>query len=1025
MKSYRSTHFILGFVLIALVCPRVAGLDASRKISQYGHSMWRIQDGYLPGPPEAITQTADGYLWIGTDAGLVRFDGVRFLPWTSPRGEKLPSDQILYLLAGSDGSLWIGTGKGLARWKSGALTTYKGLPNRIWGIVEDHGADIWIVRSRIEDSRGPLCRIRDSDLRCFGRDDGIPLPTATGLALDSSGNFWISGNQGLCKWKPGGSAVYFHPDLAKRGYLMGVDALSVLNESHVWIGLQQPKGNLQLQELKQGKWTPHPLPKTHGPPPSTNVLFRDPDGALWIGTASDGVYRIFGDKIDHFSAADGLSSDSVERFYQDREGVLWVASTKGIDSFRDLPVVSYSIKEGLVSDSVSTILASNHGGVWIGGAEALGFLNQDKLSAMRTNAGLPGRDITTMSEDRRGRLWIGVDSSLFVLDHGHFIPIHKPAGGQLGIVFGIAEDAAGNQWAMTDDKALFRIENLTVREQLSLPQKCFSIAGDSKQGVWLGCANGDLTHYYSGRSETFPMISTNSIRQLLPQPGGSLWAVSENGLIWWNNQKTATMTTRNGLPCNELYAAVNDNSGALWLYARCGLFSVATSQLALWRENPSTQVKVESLDVYCGAQSGITPLQPQATRSRDGRLWFANNNVVQTFDPHVWRTNKLPPNVVVEQVAANGVSYPILHDLNLPAHLRNLEIDYTALSFVVPQKVHFRYRLEGHDNAWQDSQGRRQAFYTDLKPGSYTFHVIASNNDGLWNETGATFRFAVAPAFDQTAWFKALCILATGGVVWTLYWLRMRQATMRLHQRLGARLEERERIARELHDTFFQGIQGLLLRFHTATNQLRKDEPARLIFEETLKQSDQVMLEGRELVLDLRAAVSEPTDLPAAFANFGDGMRNCSSSSFKVIVNGSTRPLHPIVSEELSKIGTEALRNAFRHSGAQSIEAEVNYQRSELCVRIRDDGKGIDSVILHQGHREGHFGLPGMRERAQKIGAHLDVWSRVGAGTEVELRIGAGIAYVSEPNGSWSGKLWQLWPGTKQRDPHEKEHAHN
>jgi len=1025
MKSCLWTHSILGFVLMAIVCPRVAGLDPSRKISQYGHSMWRIQDGFLPGPPEAITQTADGYLWIGTDAGLVRFDGVRFVPWASPSGEKLPSDQILYLLAGSDGSLWIGTGKGLARWKGGALTTYKGLTNRIWGIVEDHGADIWIVRSRIEDSRGPLCRIRDSDLRCFGRDDGIPLPTATGLALDSSGNFWISGNQGLCKWKPGSSAIYFHPNLAKSGYLMGVDALSVHNESHVWIGLQQPNGNLQLQELNQGKWTAHPLPKKHGPLPSTNVLFRDPDGALWIGTASDGVYRIFGDKTDHFSAADGLSSDSVERFYLDREGVLWVASTKGIDSFRDLPVVTYSIKEGLVSDSVSTILASDHGGVWIGGAEALGLLKQDKLLAIRTNDGLPGRDITTMYEGRRVRLWIGVDSGLFVLDHERFIPIHRPDGSQLGITFGIAEDAAGNHWAMTDDKALFRIKNLKVREQITLPQKCFSITGDSKEGVWLGCANGDLIHYYGGRSQTFPMVSTNSIRQLLPEPDGSLWAVSENGLVWWNNQKTATMTTGNGLPCNELYAAVKDDSGALWLYARCGLFSVAPSQLARWRGNPSTQVKVESLDVYCGVQPGITPLQPQASRSRDGRLWFANNNVVQTFDPHVWRTNKLPPNVVVEQVAANGLSYPIVHDLKLPAHLRNLEIDFTALSFVVPQKVHFRYRLEGHDNEWQDSQGRRQAFYTDLKPGRYTFHVIASNNDGLWNETGATFSFGVAPAFDQTAWFRALCILAGGGIVWALYWFRMRQATTRLHQRLGARLEERERIARELHDTFFQGIQGLLLRFHTATSQLHSDEPARRIFEETLRQSDQVMLEGRELVLDLRAVVSEPTNLPTAFANFGDGMRNCSSSSFKVIVNGSTRPLHPVVSEELSKIGKEALLNAFRHSGAHSIEAEVNYQRSELCIRIRDDGKGIDSAILEQGHREGHFGLPGMKERAQKVGAHLDVWSRVAAGTEVELRIAAGIAYVSEPNGSWLGKLRQLWPGTKQSSPPEKEHAHN
>ena len=1023
MKMQVVPEAILCLLLAVFVCPDVAGLDPSQKITQYGHSTWRVQDGYLPGPPEAITQTANGYLWIGTHAGLVRFDGVRFVPWASAKGEKLPSDQIHYLLGTSDGSLWIGTAGGLARWKDGILTTYKNLPNSIWGIVEDHEGNIWIARWDSGDGRGPLCRIRDSDVHCFGRSDGIPLPTATELALDASGNFWISGNEGLCKWKPGSSAVYFHQELAQRGYLMGVDALSVLDESHVWIGLQQPDGNLQLEELNRGKWTARPLHNARGPSPSTNRIFRDQEGALWIGTASDGIYRIFGDKTDHFSNGDGLSSDSVARFFEDREGTLWVATTKGIDSFRELAVVSYSIKEGLVSDSVSTVLASHNGGVWIGGAEALGFLTQGKLSAIRTNHGLPGRDITTMSEDRRGRLWIGVDSSFSVLDRGHFLPIHKPDGGSLGIVLGVAEDAAGNEWALTNGN-LFRFENLRVQQHIMLPGPCFSIAADPKEGLWLGCENGGLAHYSGNRSETFPRIATAKIRQLLPEPNGSLWAVAENALIWWKDNTSATLTTQNGLPCDELYAAIRDDSGALWLYARCGILSIAPSQLAMWQENPSMRVKVESLDVYCGAQPGMTPLQPQATRSLDGHLWFANNNVVQTFDPRVRRRNQLPPNVVVEGVAANGVTYPILHDLKLPPHIRNLEIDYTALSLMVPQKVRFRYRLDGHDSEWQDSQSRRQAFYTDLKPGNYTFHVIASNNDGVWNAAGAALSLSVAPAIDQTAWFRGLCIMAAAGFLWALYGLRLRQATTRMHQRLEARLEERERIAHELHDTFFQGIQGLLLRFHTATSQLRKDEPARQIFEETLKESDHVMLEGRELVLDLRATVSKQNDLPTAFAHFGEEMRKSSSCAFRVVVNGALHPLHPLVFDELFKIGKEAIVNAFRHSDAHLIEAELNYERSELRIRIRDDGTGIDPAILRLGHRDGHFGLPGMRERAQKAGAHLDVWSRPGAGTEVELRIQGGVAYVSDPNGSWLLKMQRLWPGGRQEGrPSGKRHA--
>lgn len=1021
MRPRLLAQAILAFLFVPLLCRGAAGLDPSRKISQYGHTMWRIQDGYLPAPPEAIAQTTDGYLWIGTHAGLVRFDGVRFVPWTSPSGQNLPSDQIHFLLGTGDGSLWIGTAHGLARWRGGVLTTYKSLPNSIWGIVQDHEGDIWIARWDSGDGLGPLCRIRDGDQRCFGRNDGIPLSVATGLALDRSGHFWISGNEGLCQWKPGTSSVCFHRDLAKRGYLMGVDALSVVNENQVWIGLQQADGNLQLEEFEHGKWTPHPLPKAHGPPPSTNGLFRDRTGALWVSTPSDGVYRIFGGKTEHFSNAEGLSSDSVQgSFFQDREGVLWVATTKGIDSFRDLPVVSYSVNEGLVSDHVSTVLASHNGGVWIGGAEALGFLRQDKLSAIRANRGLPGRDITTMSEDRHGRLWVGVDSSLSTLEHGHFLPIHKPDGNPIGIVLGVAEDAAGNEWVLTRD-ILFRIENLQVRQQITLPQPCFSIVGDSTKGVWLGCISGDLSYYDGDRSETFSHISASSIRQLLVAPGGGLWAVAENAFIWWKDKEAATLTTANGLPCNELYAAVQDDTGALWLYARCGLFSISPSELTRWHENPSPQVNVDYLDVYCGAEPGMTPLQPQATRSLDGRLWFANNNLVQTFDPRRWPRNTLIPNVVVEGLEANGVSYPIQRNLRLPALIRNLDIDYTALSFVVPQKVRFRYKLEGYDTKWSQAVSRREVSYTNLPPGHYQFRVIASNDDGLWNETGAALAFTIPPSFTQGALFKAICLFGFAGLVYFVYRLRVRQVTAQLRGRMYERLAERERIARDLHDTFFQGIQGLLLRFHTATAQLGKDEPSRQVLEDALKQSDQVMLEGRELVLDLRATTSEQNDLPTAFVHFGEGMRSGCSSAFRVVVSGSIRPLHPVVFEELFKIGKEALGNAFRHSGAHSIEAELNYERSEMRMRIRDDGTGIDSAILQHGQRDGHFGLPGMRERAKKLGAHLDVWSGTGAGTEVEVRVPAGVAYLSNRSASWLWRLKRLWHATKQEGGTDEE----
>jgi len=996
IKSGVWSRSVLCIALISLMSREALPLDPSRKISQYGHNMWRIQDGYLPGIPVAIAQTADGYLWIGTEAGLLQFDGVRFVLWAPPNGERLPDNQILSLLPASDGSLWIGTAMGLARLKNGELSVYKDLPNRTNAIVEDPHGNIWIARSQMKEKRAPLCEVRGGAVHCFGPEEGVPLPAATGLALDNSGTFWISGHAGLCKWKDGVSTTYFQKELDRQGSLMGVAALAVQNENHAWIGLQQPDGHLELREFDHGRWQSHRLPKAQGPPPSVGALFIDQQGILWIGTASDGIYRMSGDKIDHFSNADGLSSDAVVRLFQDREAILWVLSSKGIDSFRDLPVVSYSIKEGLVSDAVSTVQASHAGGVWIGGAEALGFLRQNKLSAIRKKDGFPGRDITTMFEDHAGRLWIGVDSSLYVLDHGHFLPIRRPDSTELGIIFGITEVSSDTEWVLTDAPALVRIENLRVQREISLEQIAYAIAADPEEGVWLGFGNGDLARYDIDRSESFPAdptVSTAKIRTLLSELGPGLWAVTQDGLVWWNNKKRAILTTRNGLPCNELYAAVKDTGGTLWLYARCGLLSIAASQLNLWQANPSAQVKVEALDVYDGVQAGVTPLQPQASRSIDGRLWFANDSILQTFDPRTRRRNTFAPNVVVERIAANGATYTPREGLKLPPHIHNLEVDYTALSFMVPQKVRFRYKLEKHDSEWQDSQGRRQAFYSDLLPGRYRFRVMACNNDGVWNQTGATLDFNIAPAFYQTSWFLALCIASASAAFYMFYRLRLRQVAQQVRGRMEARLAERERIARDLHDTLLQSVQGLILKFHAVATQIPSEEPARQAIEKTLDHADQVLAEGRDRVRGLRASNIAFGELPRAFQRIADEVAPNRVSTFKTVVEGNVLELHPIIREESYSIGREAIINALKHSEGLHIEVEIAYDPQQFRLRIRDDGRGIDRAVLEKGGREDHWGLQGMRERASRIGGQLKVWSRSGAGTEIALIVVGETAY--------------------------------
>jgi signal transduction histidine kinase len=351
-----------------------------------------------------------------------------------------------------------------------------------------------------------------------------------------------------------------------------------------------------------------------------------------------------------------------------------------------------------------------------------------------------------------------------------------------------------------------------------------------------------------------------------------------------------------------------------------------------------------------------------------------------------------PPPVHVEEIFADRKRYPAQDGVRLPQLTRDLVIDYTALSFVIPQKVRFRYKLDGHDVEWQEPGTRRQAFYNDLAPGNYRFRVIACNNDGLWNEAGAALDFVIPPAFYQTWWFRVFCGVVAAGALWLLYLYRLKQATAKVHERLEGRSEERERIARELHDTLLQGFQGLMLRFQAVIKTLPEHEPAHQMMEKVLDRADQVLLEGRQQVRELRTEGTTGDDLPRKLTLCGEELAQDHASLFTLSVVGVPRVLDQAVCNDAYRIGREALINAFQHSRSEKIEVEVTYDRAGVRLTVRDDGTGLDQATLDRG-REGHWGLAGMRERAQKIGAQLNIWSRLGAGTEVELAIPANVAY--------------------------------
>jgi len=989
-------HLVVGSVILVA---QARALDPNRLISQYGHTAWRTQDGFIL-PAGELAQTADGYIWTVGLGSFLRFDGIQFVPWKPSKGPRA-GRSVTFLFGSHDGSFWVGGSAGLARIMDGKLSIQEPTDRAgINAIFEDHAGKVWVTRYRVPEGKGAVCEVAGGGLRCYGPSDGMPAKKGTGIAEDQAGFLWIAG-ESLYHWKRGTKATEYlngikHPTI--------VD-VAVDHSGDVWAAMDGVGPQFGVRHLHNGVWSEYSTAGFHSSSLRANALLVDRDGAVWIGTENDGLYRVFGGSVDHFSKANGLSGRKVARIMEDHEGNLWVSTDGGMDMFRNLPATKYSEDEGLSSAHATAVIASRDGVVWAGsydGEEWDGERSADILRPvpnLRFAPGpkLPGK-IESIFQDHAGALWLGLGNSLSVYEEGRVEKVLDRDGKVLRLdsTPAIIEDSTHTILALSETH-LFFIRDRRVREEIPLPRRLSNLGllvADQEGGVLIGV--GRLMRYKNGKIQDYALPggqTSTSVLDVISDAADPLLLATADGLLRWDEKKWQSLNQDNGLPCNRLLSFIKDRHGSLWMQSGCGLLKVEASELQKWRTGQPLQPKVITFDVSDGVETNRHfSTQPQMSLAPSGRLWFANGETIESIDPdHVYE-NRLPPPVHVEQLIADGKPHQAMGQLHIPPNPRNLEIDYTGISFSVPQKVLFRYFLEGHDKDWQGPVTRRQAFYTDLTPGRYRFHVIACNNSGVWNNTGAVAEFVIQPTFYQTWWFRAAMAIIAAGLLWGLYLLRLKQATANAQERILTQVQERERIARELHDTLLQGFQGIALQVQGVAKKLNVKDPLRKTMEEVLDRADETLSEARQRVRKLRQRTTDENELPKLIEKRGRELTGNHTAHFVLTVTGAQRPLEAAVQDEAHDIAVESLRNAFQHASASRIEVEIVYDSIFLRIRVRDDGVGIEEGVLANG-LPGHWGLIGMQERAKAIRAELKIWSRAGAGTEVELVIPAALAF--------------------------------
>jgi ligand-binding sensor domain-containing protein/signal transduction histidine kinase len=978
MRRSNPVHIFSFFFLLLSSAGMAVALESHRDLSQLRHEVWLTESGLPQNTVHSIAQTRDGYIWVGTEEGLARFDGVKFTIFDKQNTPELKSNYIRALLADRFGALWIGTAEGLLRAQNGkftGFTTNEGLPsNTIQAICEDREGNLWVGTA------AGLGLFKSGSVTTFTTRDRLIGGSIQALFEDAEGALWIATPYGVGRVKDGGFTNYTVRDGLGSN---SVRAIQQDRGGRLWFGSLDG-----LTSFSRGRFTTY---TTRDGLPNDRIisLYAGRDGALLVGTAS-GLSRFTEGRFADLDAGEALSTGTILSLLEDIEGNLWIGTeSTGLNLLKDTKFTTYTVKNGLSSDVIKSIYEDPEGNTWIGtDGGGLNLLKDGKVSVYTTRDGLASNVVLALFGDSAGNLWAGTPDGLNRFYHGKFTIFTAADGLANNDVRSICVDRRGSLWIGTRG-GLTRMKGgvfKTYTEVDGLPNDLIAtIYEDTKGILWIGTGGG-LSKFTNEEFTTLTTrdgLSSDAVISLYEDSNNTLWiGTNGGGLNRLKDGKLTAYTMLNGLVDDTVYRILEDGRNNLWLSCRKGIFHIDKKALEEFANGRISSIA----PVAYGTADGMMTREcsgggdPAGWKGRDGRLWFPTIKGVAMIDPERIKINSLPPPVVIEQISIDDQSITPGDRLELPSGTTRLDFYYTAPSFVAPEKVRFKYKLEGFDKDWIDSGTRRIAYYTNLRPGTYTFRVIASNNDGVWNQTGAAFGLYLKPYFYQTYWFYAVCLLAMAGLALLLYRLRVRG----MQKQFGAVLAERTRIAREIHDNLAQEMAGISVQLEVVARTMPVGaEAANTYLDNARRQVRHGIAEARRYVWDLRSPALENNDLRTALSETARRLTNETNVQPRVEVSGTFRRLPTLVETNLLRIGQEAINNAVKHAEAQQISVNLIFDVLRVQLSVRDDGRGFDSDQLATNGKAGHFGLIGMRERAEQIGGTLSINSSLGSGTEV------------------------------------------